>query len=360
MASTPSDISPIITTPGTPQFQGGGSFRVGTQAALFFYFTDINGNMYDPSDFSIEITDPDGDSAVSDADDPMDRLGVGEYAYIWNIPSTATTGLYTCTLTYIVETISGEETETYTQQFIVTETGPGSISYRQVASRAFLESLIGYCQRIPVFKEVIRLNNARTQGEVTFGRWNQSAKEKIFINGNLQESGYSVNYWTGKINFTTLLSDFDEAVCDYNFRWFKDEELDGFIEQGVNIVNIWPPQTVYTIANIEDRWIIAAEYGAAINAIRRLLMDLLFQEPIKVFGGLTRQNDIIGHLESLKKNYEDMLTKMLEQKKYFPYAGLTKTITTPEYTLPGGRSRWFRYLFKGAVIFFPFILSLTL
>ena len=42
------------------------------------------------------------------------------------------------------------------------------------------------------------------------------------------------------------------------------------------------------------------------------------------------------------------LLKLYEQKKYGPYVGLTKTVTAPEFTLPGGRSRWFRYLFKGA------------
>ena len=28
------------------------------------------------------------------------------------------------------------------------------------------------------------------------------------------------------------------------------------------------------------------------------------------------------------------------------FTGLTRAVVVPEYTLPGGRSRWFRYLFK--------------
>jgi len=77
------------------------------------------------------------------------------------------------------------------------------------------------------------------------------------------------------------------------------------------------------------------------------MMDILFQEPTKIFGGPERANQVFTQMDTLKKNYEDFLTKLLEQKKYQPYAGLTKTVTVPEYTLPGGRSRWFRYLFKG-------------
>ena len=134
----------------------------------------------------------------------------------------------------------------------------------------------------------------------------------------------------------------------YNFRWFTDAELDGFLEQGVNIVNIWPPQSTYTVRTIDDRWLIAAEYAAAVDVLRRWMMDILFQEPAKIFGGPQRANEIFGHMDTLKKNYEDRLNKMLEMKKYGPYVGLTRTVTIPEFTLPGGRSRWFRYLFKGA------------
>ena len=48
----------------------------------------------------------------------------------------------------------------------------------------------------------------------------------------------------------------------------------------------------------------------------------------------------------MKKNYEGDWEKLVEQKKLGPYPS-SKLIVTPEYTLPGGRSRWFRYLFKG-------------
>ena len=77
-------------------------------------------------------------------------------------------------------------------------------------------------------------------------------------------------------------------------------------------------------------------------------MDLHFQEPAKVFGGMDRADKLMGSFDTLKKNIEEDLNNWYEQKKFGPYLGLTKTYTTPEFTLPGGRSRWFRYLFKGA------------
>ena len=56
---------------------------------------------------------------------------------------------------------------------------------------------------------------------------------------------------------------------------------------------------------------------------------------------------MIGPARQVIVNEED-LNKMYEQKKFGPYVGLTRMVVVPEYTLPGGRSRWFRYMFTGS------------
>jgi hypothetical protein len=48
----------------------------------------------------------------------------------------------------------------------------------------------------------------------------------------------------------------------------------------------------------------------------------------------------------LKKNYEESFKGFLDAKKLGPYPK-SVAVVTPEYTLPGGRSRWFRYIFSG-------------
>jgi len=351
--------SPIIGTPANPTFTGAGTFAQNTVASFFFYFTDITGGLYDPSDIDIEIFDSTG--TLVKEDDSLDRMELGVFAYTWTIPATSALGKYTITIDYTSETIDGPVLDSFSQNFNVIEPGSGdTITLRQAASRAYLEFLIGEIQRIPIINERLIFNKAKLVGQPTFprvssGRWNQTAGVKIRVNGEPKESGFSVDYFKGNIIFTNPISDFDDITIDYNMRWFTDEELDNFIQQGVNKVNLWTPQTTYTIENIEDRWIIAAEYAAAVDVYRRWMSDILFQEPAQIFGGMQRSNEVFGHLESLKKNYEEDFYKMIENKKYGPYAGLTKTTTTPEFTLPGGRSRWFRYLFKGAMIFLPLI-----
>jgi hypothetical protein len=86
-------------------------------------------------------------------------------------------------------------------------------------------------------------------------------------------------------------------------------------------------------------------WGAAVEALRRLMLDITFQEPALVFGSPEMQDRAFNRFQQLKENYEKMLETDLAQKKNARYVGLTQTMVTPEYTLPGGRSRWFRYLF---------------
>ena len=111
--------------------------------------------------------------------------------------------------------------------------------------------------------------------------------------------------------------------------------------------NQYPPQSVYLLTSLPPRYGVTVAHQAAVFLLRRLIMDLHFQEPAKVFGGMERSDKLMGSLDTLKKNMEEEISKLYDQKKYQPYVGLTKTVTVPEFTLPGGRSRWFRYLFKG-------------
>ncbi len=323
------------------------AFLAGSEAVFFFTFSDIAGDLFDPSDIDIVITEPDGTEAKTA--DSIDRLRLGQYAFLWNVPQTATSGAYTIRVTFVTETDDGPTTSSFTEKFIVGELeGTNIWSVNRTAMRRFLETLIGQTQRIPMFNEIGRLNKARTVAKFSFPRWNQSSGVDVYLNGSAKESGFTVDYIKGKIEFDNPLSAYDEVTADFNFRWFTDGELDDFVEQGINIVNIWPPQTNYSIFNIHTaaKWGIVAEHAAASYALRAWIMNIQFQEPAKIFGG--NLDRVISTFQEQKKNYEEGMYKMLEQKKFGPYEGLTKTVTVPEFTLPGGRSRWFRYLFKGA------------
>lgn len=331
----------------SPNVDRRGEFVQGTDALFFFSFPDLEGELYDPSDIDISITDP-SDTEVESATE-AEKVEDGQYAYVWSIPSDADTGLYTITVTFTIEKATGPDTGTFTEQFVVTEAATTAIlDPKTLAARTMLEYLLGYTQRIPVFREPARMNKTRTAAELTFPRWNQPAGAKIWLNGELYTDQVTINWLKGTLEFSSPLSQYDEVTADYNFRWFSDDELDNFIVQAINVFNQYPPHSAYRLYNVPERYFITMEYQAVVIALRRLLMDLMYQEPIKVYGGPQNWDNILQRLERLKENYEKELEKLYEQKKYGPYVGLTRTVTVPEYTLPGGRSRWFRYLFKGA------------
>lgn len=325
-----------------------GDFQQGTIAIFFFSFFDLDGILFDPSDIDITVLDP--DAAEADTATAADRIEKGQYAYAWNIPAAQTTGLYKLRIDYTVEQTSGAVTEVLSENFVVSEADPTTLVVNPtvIAYRSFVESLIGYSQRIPVFNEIGRLNNARTKAIFSFPRWNQPARVRVLINGEPKTTGFDVNYLKGEIDFNNALSTVDEVTTSYNFRWFMDEEIDSFLATAVEFFNQFPPHSAYSLTSLPARYSITASLQAAVFCLRRLIMDLHFQEPAKVFGGMDRADKLTGSLDSLKKNMEEDLHLLYEQKKYQPYLGLTKTVTVPEFTLPGGRSRWFRYLFKGA------------
>ena len=109
--------------------------------------------------------------------------------------------------------------------------------------------------------------------------------------------------------------------------------------------NSFPPVQYYTLENVPAIHMPTILYGAAKDALRQMMMCLQFQEPQQVFGGAEQAQQVFGNIETLKQNYEKDWDRLTEVKKYGRYPR-SAVLVVPEYTLPGGRSRWFRYLFK--------------
>lgn len=337
-----------MTLSDSPNVVTKGGFQIGTSALFYLTFPDIDGDLFDPSDININIADS-NDTVVATST-TVERLDVGEYAYEWDIPSDGSIdpGLYSLQVTYIVNDGTGPVSSTYEENFTVTEAGANYQDQQKVAGRILLESLLGEFQHLPIYNEIGRFRSDGKTALFTFGRWNQSAGVRVYLNGRMTDISHSVDFYRGRINFTKPVSEWDQLTADYNFRWFSNDELDIFINQALQVFNNYAPHTMYTIGRLPTRFGETIIMQATVFALRRLMMDLLCQQPAKVFGGMDRADKLIGHLETLKQNYENELKDLYEQKKYGPYVGLHKAVVVPEYTLPGGRSRWFRYLFKGA------------
>jgi len=327
-----------------------GPFYQGSSTTLLLKVTDFDGTPIDPSSLSISIEGPteSGSAIVVLIDDALTlQVTTGFYVYEWDISDSQELGTYDITWEYVVD---GETKYEY-QEIVVTSSiddtdRPPMYRGRNIAFRDVLTDYLCCAQSIPVYTEQSKTTRDYQTYSFSFPRWNQSSGIRIYRNQNVVNSGVEVNYFDGTVTFDDELTPQDTVNADYNFRWFSDEQLQNFLWSAVHTVNTYPPHSSYTLENIPDRYIPAVLYGASKDALRQLMMCLQFQQPQQVFGGREAAQQAFQGFQVLKENYEKDWEKLVEQKKFGPYPK-TRLVVTPEYTLPGGRSRWFRYLFKG-------------
>lgn len=321
-----------------------GRFTQGSLGILFLSLTDVHGNPLTAEDITLTVS-KDGTDELTDVN--PDYIKPGLYTFDWSIPEDLEIGSYIVTWSYTVNGFDGEEL----QEIVISSSGDtenASVQFygsRFSEIRLALSEMICCAQKIPVYYEQANPNKLRDIYKLTFPRWNQSYGTRIYRNDKIIESGYTIDYFKGHILFDSPQTSYDVINADYNFKWFSDDQLDRFLMNALSVVNFYPPQSSYSIFNIPDSYIPIILYGAAKDAIRNILLCLQFQEPQKVFGGADAAQKAFSNMETLKKNYEDEFNKLTEQKKYGRYPSI-KAVVTPEYTLPGGRSRWFRYMFS--------------
>jgi hypothetical protein len=321
-----------------------GKFTQAAFATLMLKITNFDGNPVDAENIYIEIYEPDGTATALDNDIP-ERVDTGYYVIDWVVPTDQAEGEHRVIWHYVIDDIQKAEVQHIVISERNSDTATVWYSGRELEFRIALEHHLACSQNIPVYFEQAKPSRDNKTFRFTFNDWNQSPGVKIYRNDIVVNRGAEVDYFDGSVTFDTELLPQETVHADYNFRWFSDDELIRFLLNSVQTVNTFPPHSGYTLADVPDRYTPAVLYGAAKDALRQLMMCLNFQQPAQVFGGIEEAQKAFSNFETLKKNYEGDWEKLLEQKKFGPYPK-TRMVVTPEYTLPGGRSRWFRYLFK--------------
>lgn len=216
----------------------------------------------------------------------------------------------------------------------------------------FLDS----CTKIPVYAEILRPNNSTTPTAFNsaFSNWNQKPQPIIKRNGLIISEGYTIDYKNGKINFDNATLEhgdidyMDQITADYTFNFFQDEQLIAFMKQANAIWTYSPPFGGSSdIMNASDLLKQVIMIGGAMFAFRDLLLGLAIQEKRIIFDNES-WNDGWKAVKDIFKDsydaYEKLWEKLLEAKK-LKLPGIA-SVVTPEFTLPGGRGRFFRYLYK--------------
>lgn len=236
--------------------------------------------------------------------------------------------------------VSAVDTEGNESDMSLPISGGEAIEYAGV--RVLLRSAF----EIPVWDEMANFDATREQAIFAYGNWNESFNPHVYLNNVRLDSDYIVNY-DGTIDFSTPLDESDWVTASYKFSFFEPSAVNEVIHISLNEFNSYPPTSTYTLDSLPDYYEPAVLYGAIRLLLQQMIFELNFKEVAVIFGEPDNPFDAsrtIGSLETLKQNYVSVLDKLNEAKKYGPYPRI-KSIVAPVYTLPGGRSRWFRLLF---------------
>lgn len=146
----------------------------------------------------------------------------------------------------------------------------------------------------------------------------------------------------------TSIQEYDTLLVSYYVKMFTNRQINNALYLALQSINAQPG--VNKIQNVADApfWYDAALVsGAVFYLIRQLLIGLNQRERrLLVMDPESGSFDAVANLKDLARMYQEDFGKLLEKLPLAkrPFMG---TITVPEFALPGGRSRLFRYLWKG-------------
>lgn len=317
-------------------------FTQGSTALLSAQFSMQSGAPVNVPDATVTIIGAGGDEILEPS--PMGGPIIeGFYYYDYVIPNSLPTGNYVVRYS---GTVLGVAAVTTDSMVVLPAGSPAAgLTIRQVELIAALEIYLKCAQAIPVYREKPRISYDKTVAQFAWPKWNLT-NVAVFKNGELIQDGYSINFDTGTITFESPLHETDDVFGSYNFRWFSDIELLRFLKDALGQMNIQAPGTTFTLDTVPEPFVSVLMLGGSKNAIKALLGCLIFQEPATVFG--SRAEQAMSQLQSLKENNEKEFETEKVQVKRAQYPKIA-AVVQPEYTLPGGRSRWFRYLYSSGV-----------
>jgi len=319
-------------------------FTAGQVAALTAQFvTSPAGQPIDVPDARVQVFGTGGETILGPVD--MIQIVTGFYFYDWVIANTTPVGAYTVRYT---GTVLGVPTAAISNIQVFPPGTPAGVTMtpQQIALISGLETYLGCAQAIPVYAELARRDATRTTFQFTFPRWNLG-NHAIFVNTEEVTSGYTIDYDNGTVRFSEPLLASDAVRSTYNFRFFSMTDLLRFINDAINNLNIGPPLFNYTPETLPSQAFGVIMQGAAALALQKMLMCWSIQQVRRVFGDKDAQA-VQSNWQSLKQNYEDQFKELRAQAKISRYP-TPAAVIAPEYTLPGGRSRWFRYLFSSSL-----------
>ena len=253
------------------------------------------------------------------------------------------------------------------------------ISGDELLTKSSLRFELEHLLSIPIYDEEVIFNANRTSASVAFPHWNYAPRPQIRITGASNEgdsdamkflsentslyttlagsgatsypnglrykTDYMGNvYFIKDDNTPCSVQSYDTVMASYNVKMFTSQHMNSALNMALQAVNSQPGASKYqTVASAPFYYEPALVIGASYYLLRSLLVSLtgrqrrlLLEDP---------DNKIVDDLRQSTQMYKEDFEKLLEK---LPLARFPKisAIVVPEFNLPGGRSRFFRYIWN--------------
>lgn len=271
----------------------------------------------------------------------------------------------------------------------------GPFSGDELLLKSSLRYELQHLLNIAIYDEEVLFRGSRSRGSLSFPHFNSFPKPEIRITGKSDEGdrdpmielsestpiyktinpGYdpimasrdgiienydnSNNYPTGlkyKLDYKggiyfvdetdqpVAIRSYDTVYATYNVKLFTSEQMNSALYMALQTVNAQPGSSKYSVVNQAPFYYDPAlVYGATYYLLRSLLVSLtqrqrrlLIEDP---------DNKVIEDLKSTTQLYKEDYEKMLEKLPIARLPGI-RSVVVPEFSMPGGRSRFFRHIWN--------------
>ena len=271
----------------------------------------------------------------------------------------------------------------------------GPISGDELLTKSSLRYELLDLLNIPIYDEEVLFHKNRTQASVAFPYWNYLPRPEIRITGysnegdrdsliTLSEStpiyrtinatydpieysrdGNIVQYtdgnnypdglmykadYLGNIYFVTAtgnpveIHSYDTVFATYNVKAFTNDQMNSALYMALQTINSQPGANKYTtVAGAPYYYEPALIYGAVYYLLRSLLVNLTQRQKRLLLDDPDKS--VISDLRETSKMYHDDFMELVKKLPIARYPGV-RGIVVPEFNMPGGRSRFFRYIWN--------------
>lgn len=234
-------------------------------------------------------------------------------------------------------------------------TGYGVVNESQL--EAFIDLTSTFTEVTSNF-EPGRLTIDGAKANFTWKNWVNTFTPEIYKNGMLIDSGYTVNYTDGYLNFNPSLStgfnktdSFNSSLyepgdiinANYKYSCFSVKELISFMKIGLAEFNANYPASQFNITSNDPFAKAAALIGGSYYLYNAVVSGFINQQ-WRVQWGEDNWKDSVDIAKTMKENTKGVFEKIKESKRHRLAQG-TIGIIVPEFSLTGGRSRFFSYLY---------------